>query len=102
MNGSLKICSAWFSNNDARSRRKVARDFERGIPMTKSSTFAKSVVAAAAGLVALGAAASASAQPNPGYSNYDPCQRDANNRSVTGGLLGAAGGAVVGSQFAAS
>ncbi len=70
--------------------------------MTKSSIFAKSVVAAAAGLMALGAAASASAQPNPGYNNYDPCQRDANNRSVTGGLLGAAGGAVVGSQFAAN
>jgi len=70
--------------------------------MTKSSTFAKSLAAAVAALVALGAAASASAQPGPGYSNYDPCQRDANNRSVTGGLLGAAGGAVVGSQLAAS
>lgn len=67
--------------------------------MTKSSTFAKGALAAAAGLVALGAAATASAQPSP---NYDPCQREANNRGVTGGLLGAAGGAVLGSQFAAN
>jgi hypothetical protein len=69
--------------------------------MTKSSTFAKGALAAAAGLVALSAAASASAQPGPGYSNYDPCRREANDRGVTGGLLGAAGGAVVGSQLAA-
>jgi hypothetical protein len=67
--------------------------------MTKSSTFAKGALATLAGLVALGAAASASAQPGPGY---DPCQREASNRGVTGGLLGAAGGAVLGSQFAAS
>ncbi len=66
--------------------------------MTKSYTFAKGALAATAGLLALGAAASASAQT----SDYDPCQRDANNRGVTGGLLGAAGGAVVGSQFAAN
>ncbi len=66
--------------------------------MTKSYTFAKGAVAATAGLLALGAAASAYAQT----SNYDPCQRDANNRGVTGGLLGAAGGAVVGSQFSAN
>jgi hypothetical protein len=68
--------------------------------MTKSSTFAKGVLAATAGLLALGVAASASAQPYQG--GYDPCQREAANRGVTGGLLGAAGGAVVGSQFAAS
>jgi hypothetical protein len=67
--------------------------------MTKSSC-AKGVLAAAAGLTALAVAASASAQPYQG--SYDPCQREASNRGVTGGLLGAAGGAVVGSQVAAS
>jgi hypothetical protein len=69
--------------------------------MTKSSTFAKGCVAATVGLLALGAAGAASAQPAPGY-NYDRCRRDANNRGVTGALLGGAGGAVLGSQFAAS
>lgn len=67
--------------------------------MTKSSTFAKGAVVAAVGLVAMGVAASASAQPGYGY---DPCRRDANNRGVAGALLGGAGGAVIGSQFAAS
>jgi hypothetical protein len=66
--------------------------------MTKSATFAKGALAAAAGLVALAAAGAASAQPY----GYDPCQREANSRGVTGGFLGAAGGAVLGSQFAAS
>ncbi|MDB5437009.1 MAG: hypothetical protein JWR47_3266 [Phenylobacterium sp.] len=70
--------------------------------MTKSSTFAKGALAAAAGLMALGAAAAASAQPyGPGYSNYDPCRRDAGNRGIAGALIGGAGGAVLGSQFAA-
>jgi hypothetical protein len=69
--------------------------------MTKSSTFAKGALAAVAGLAALGVAASASAQPGPGYGSYDPCRREANERGVTGGVLGAAGGAVVGSQLAA-
>ncbi|MFI4967014.1 MAG: glycine zipper 2TM domain-containing protein [Caulobacterales bacterium] len=71
--------------------------------MTTSSTFAKSALAAAAGLLALGAATAAAAQAyeGPGYGNYDPCRREASNRGVTGGLLGAAGGAVLGSQFAA-
>ena len=67
--------------------------------MTKSATFAKRALAAAAGLVALGAAVSASAKP---YNSADPCQREASNRGVTGGLLGAGAGAVLGSQFAAS
>lgn len=76
--------------------------------MTKSFTFAKGVVAAAAGLMALGVAAGASAQqpyygPGPAYGGgYYPCQRDANDRGLKGGLVGAAGGAVLGSQFAAS
>jgi hypothetical protein len=71
--------------------------------MTKSSTFAKGALAAAAGLVALGAAAAASAQSydGPGNGGYDPCRRDANNRGVTGALVGGAGGAVIGSQLAA-
>jgi hypothetical protein len=66
--------------------------------MTKSSTFAKGALAFAAGLVAIGAAAGAAAQP---YGGYDPCQRDANNRGITGALVGGAGGAVIGSQVAA-
>jgi hypothetical protein len=69
--------------------------------MTKSSTFAKGCVAATVGLLALGAAAAASAQPGPAYNNYDPCQRDANGRGVAGALIGGAGGAVIGSQLAA-
>jgi hypothetical protein len=69
--------------------------------MTKSATFAKGAAATIAVLVGLGAAASASAQSYNGP-GYDPCQREASNRGVTGGVLGAAGGAVLGSQFAAS
>ena len=63
--------------------------------MTKSSIFAKGALAAAAGLVALSAATAASAQ------GYDPCRREAGDRAVTGGILGAGAGAVVGSQLAA-
>src|SRR5438445_11553290 len=98
MNGSLKIRSAWLGHTLARNRCTVVPDFERGTPMTKSATFAKAALAAAAGLMALAAAGTASAQPY----GYDPCHREANNRGVTGGVLGAAGGAVLGSQFAAS
>jgi hypothetical protein len=75
------------------------RDF-----MTKRSIIAKGALAAAAGALALGAAAGAAAQPY-GYNNggyYDPCQRDATGRGVVGAVLGGAGGAVIGSQFAAS
>ena len=69
--------------------------------MTKSSTFAKGALAAAAGVLALCAASAASAQPySSGY--YDGCQRDTGNRSIVGALLGGAGGATLGSQFAAS
>jgi hypothetical protein len=77
---------------------------ERGIPMTKSSAFAKGAFAAAAGLMALGCAAAAQAQPydGPGYSNYDPCKRDAGNRGIMGALVGGGIGAVVGSQAAAN
>lgn len=70
--------------------------------MTKSSTFAKGALAVAAGLVALGAAATASAQPYGGSGYYDNCQRDAGNRGIVGALLGGAGGATIGSQFAAN
>lgn len=70
--------------------------------MTKSSIFAKAGLVATAAVLALGVASSASAQSGPGYSNYDPCQRDANGRGVAGALIGGAGGAVVGSQMAAS
>jgi hypothetical protein len=70
--------------------------------MTKSSTFAKGVLAATAGLLVLGAAATASAQSYNGSGSYDACQREASNRGLKGGFLGAAGGAVLGSQFAAN
>ncbi|HEY2358564.1 MAG TPA: glycine zipper 2TM domain-containing protein [Phenylobacterium sp.] len=69
--------------------------------MNMSSTFAKGGLAAAAGLLALGIAASASAQTYGGP-GYDPCHRDANNRGVTGAIVGGAGGAVIGSQVAAN
>jgi len=68
--------------------------------MTKSSTFAKSALAAAAGLAALAVAASASAQPS--NNNYNACDRDAANRGVAGALIGGTLGAVVGSQGAAN
>jgi hypothetical protein len=79
--------------------------------MTKSTIFAKAGLVATAAVLALAVASSAAAQsgppvggPNggPGYSNYDPCQRDANGRGVAGALIGGVGGAVVGSQMAAS
>lgn len=72
--------------------------------MTKSSAFAKGAFAAAAGLVALGCAAAAGAQPygGPGYSNYDPCKRDAGNRGIVGALIGGGIGATIGSQAAAN
>ena len=72
--------------------------------MTKSSAFAKGAFAAAAGLLALGCAAAASAQPyeGPGYSNYDPCKRDASNRGLVGALIGGGIGATIGSQAAAN
>jgi hypothetical protein len=73
--------------------------------MTKSSAFAKGALAsAAAGLVALGCAAAAQAQPygGPGYSNYDPCKRDAGNRGIVGALIGGGIGATIGSQAAAN
>jgi hypothetical protein len=69
--------------------------------MTKSSTFAKGALAAAAGLMALGAAAAASAQPYGGP-GYDPCQREANSRGLTGALIGGGAGAVLGSQVSAN
>jgi len=73
------------------------------------SSFAKGVAAVVAGAFALGAAGvAAQAQPygqygyygnNPGY---DPCQRDANNRGITGALVGGGMGAVIGSQVSAN
>ena len=71
--------------------------------MTKSYAFAKPALAAAAGLVALGCAATAHAQPyGPGYSSYDPCKREAGNRGIVGALVGGGIGATVGSQVAAN
>jgi len=73
--------------------------------MSKPSTIARGLLVAAAGGLALSAAAApqvAAAQPY-GYngSYYDPCRRDQANRSVIGGLVGAGIGATVGSQMAA-
>ena len=71
--------------------------------MSKPSTFARMALAAAAGVMALGAGA-ASAQPynsGSGGGYYDPCRRDSNNRGIVGALLGAGIGATVGSQLAA-
>lgn len=71
--------------------------------MSKPSTFARVALAAAAGVMALSAGATAQAQPYNGPSNsyYDPCRRDSNNRGIIGALLGAGIGATVGSQIAA-
>lgn len=75
------------------------------------SSFAKGVAAAVAGAVALGAVGvAAQAQPygqsgyygNPPAYGYDPCRRDANNRGITGALVGGGMGAVIGSQVAAN
>src|ERR1700761_1948788 len=68
--------------------------------MTKSATFAKAALAAAAGLAAL--AVGASAQAQPAYNNYNACDRDAGNRGIAGALIGGGLGAVVGSQAAAN
>ena len=74
--------------------------------MTKSSAFAKRAVVLIAGAVALGGAATASAQPyNGGYygsGGYDSCRGETGNRGIVGALIGGAGGATIGSQFAAS
>ncbi len=72
--------------------------------MFDRSKFARSALAAFAGVAALTSVAAApgvaSAQPYGGYS-YDPCRRDSTNRSTSGGLIGAAIGAVIGSNAAA-
>jgi hypothetical protein len=73
------------------------------------SSFAKGVAAVVAGAVALGAAGVAAAQAQPygqyGYygnnPGYDPCQRDANNRGITGALVGGGMGAVIGRSSSA-
>src|SRR3954451_14569661 len=101
MNGAVKNRSARLGHKRPEATCTVATRFERGLPMTKSSTFAKGALAAAAGLAALAVASTASAQSYSGP-GYDPCQREASGRAVTGGLLGAAGGAVLGSQVAAN
>uniref|UniRef100_UPI003982F87B hypothetical protein n=1 Tax=Phenylobacterium sp. TaxID=1871053 RepID=UPI003982F87B len=75
--------------------------------MTTRSTFAKASLAAAAGVMALSAAATASAQPYGAYAGangggyYDPCRRDSSNRGVVGALLGGAIGASVGANAGA-
>jgi hypothetical protein len=77
--------------------------------MTKPSTFTKAALAAVAGVMALGGAVAAQAQPYGGYAPnyssggyYDPCRRDEGNRGLMGAFIGGAGGATLGSQFAAS
>lgn len=73
--------------------------------MTTRSTFAKSALAATAGLMALGSAAAAptfAAAQSYGGAYYDPCSRAQTNRGTVGALLGGALGAAVGSNAAAS
>jgi len=72
--------------------------------MSKRSMFAKSALAAVAGVMAISATATAQAQPYGGSytSTYDSCQRQANERGVGGALLGGGLGAVMGSQVSAS
>jgi hypothetical protein len=75
------------------------------------SSFAKGVAAVVAGAVALGAVGvAAQAQPYGQYGyygnqsgpGYDPCQREANGRGITGALVGGGMGAVIGSQVSAN
>ena len=73
--------------------------------MSVRLTIAKGAFAAAVGAMTLAGAVAApvaaSAQPyydNGGYS--DPCAQDKTNRAVAGGVLGAIGGAVIGSNLA--
>ena len=73
--------------------------------MSVRLTIAKGAFAAAVGAMTLAGAVAApvaaSAQPyydNGGYS--DPCAQDKTNRAVAGGILGAIGGAVIGSNLA--
>jgi hypothetical protein len=76
--------------------------------MTPRSTIARGGFAAAvAAMILAGAVAApqaASAQPSAYDSDagtyYNPCQRDKTNREVAGGVLGAIGGAVIGSNLA--
>ena len=75
--------------------------------MTQTSNFTRGAIAAIAGVMAIGAVATtAHAQTYPAYSGgnsyYDPCRRDASNRGLVGALIGGAGGATIGSQFAAN
>jgi hypothetical protein len=87
---------------------RVSRE---GIDMNRSRV-AKGVAAAVASAMALSAVGvAAQAQPYgqsgyngnpPAYGTYDPCRREANNRGITGALVGGGMGAVIGSQVAAN
>src|SRR5689334_975107 len=111
MNGPLNARSALAVQNRHESGAKAAHCVSReGISMNRSS-FAKGVAAAVAGAVALGAVGVSQAQPYgqsdyygnpPSAGGYDPCRRDANNRGITGALVGGGMGAVIGSQVAAN
>jgi hypothetical protein len=81
--------------------------------MTASARFKQAAVATVAALGVLATSGAASAQSYGGYYNqgygqtygqgqsyYDPCVREQRERQTTGGLLGAAIGAVAGSQVA--
>jgi hypothetical protein len=76
--------------------------------MTIRSTFAKSGLAAAIAAMTLtgalaepmAASAQTSAYDSQSGTYYNPCQRDKTNRQIAGGLLGAIGGAVIGSNLA--
>ena len=82
--------------------------------MSMRSSFRKIALLAAAASIGLAAPGFAAAQPGPNYDSgqyddqgrydnqggtyYDPCARDQANRSVIGGVLGAAAGATLGNS----
>jgi hypothetical protein len=115
MNASLNHRSAWRLQGGVNERRRTSgagtrqgaiRPDDRRVSMTKRLGLAKAgfAAAAAAMILAGGIAAPAFAQSAPNYgpngTYYDPCQRDKTQRQVAGGILGAIGGAVLGSNLA--
>lgn len=72
--------------------------------MNNRISFGKGALVAAAAAMTLATAISiptlAAAQPYDSGTYYDPCQRDKNDRAVTGALLGAAAGAAIGNGLA--
>jgi hypothetical protein len=112
MNAPLSVRSAVAIHNKLESGGCAAiRVSREGIDMNRSR-IVKGVAAAVASAMALSAVGvAAQAQPYgqsgyygnpPAYGGYDPCRREANNRGITGALVGGGMGAVIGSQVAAN